>query len=114
MAIKRSTDTFDPTRFDYSLQYDTLAPPTIYNIQQGGWYNYFGVSRDSVNRGAYGPVMTAYPITNSEYTLWLEGFYQFALEQTRKDAEAIREARKVLDENPQFARMLELHKKGLL
>lgn len=115
-AAKRDTAVFDPTRFDYSLMYDVACPPTLVQIQSGGWYNYWGITAASAGRnGYYGPVITGISgFSNSDYVKWLEGFYEFQLAEARKNADAIREADQILAENPQFARMLELHKKGLL
>lgn len=113
MAAK--SNQFDPTRFDYSLNYDVASPPTLVYIKTSGFSNYWGLSQEAVNRGSYAPTVAPLPsFTQKEYTLWLEGYYENVLKQIRQDANDLREAQKLIDENPVYAKILDLYKRGLL
>jgi hypothetical protein len=112
-ANNPTSNAFDLSRFDYSIGYDTPYPPTLLNIKSG-FNNYYGMSVTDASRVSP-PYVGGNPyVTAKEYTLWLEGFFERVLAKVRADAEALREAQKIMDENPQFVRMLDLYKRGLL
>lgn len=111
MATKNNANAFDPTNFTYTLYQDTKCPPSLQYIR-GGFTDYAGYNR-TTGGGTYH--VTGVPgFSNADYMEYLEGYFTFQLAEVKRDTDAIREAKKVLDENPTFARMLELHKKGLL
>lgn len=111
---KTNDGKFDPTRFDYSLSIDAIYPPTLAYIHSG-FQDYGNTSQTDHNAGRNSVRVNGdSSFTNAQYMEWIEGYLEFQLTKARADADAIREARKIMAKNPTFARMLDLHKRGLL
>lgn len=115
MTHKSANNQFDPTRFDYNLTYQGgIYPPNLYYIQTG-FTNYEGMSKEDGNRGARAPSVAGLPgFTQAEYNTWLEGYLEFQLSRIRNDRRDLAEAQKLIAENPIYAKILDLHKRGLL
>lgn len=115
MATPKNPNQFDPTRFDYNLQYqDGLYPPNL-NYIRNGFTNYEGFTAERINRGERAPMITGIPgFTAEEFNVWLEGYLEFHLNRIRNDRRDLIEAHKLIAENPVYAKILDLHKRGLL
>lgn len=114
MAKRSGSPEFDPTNFEYNVSsiQGSIQPPSLALIHSGfsDYRNYNARTGTGIH-----PFINPDPdFSNGDYIKYLANFYRHQLKKLEDDLKTIEEADKILKENPSFARMLDLHKRGLL